>query len=243
MTTIEYEGTRVEVPDGWDEITLGRYERVCGMRPETARQRVELVAEVCGTSAEVLMGWPAEIFNRMVEILGFLFREAEEVVPRAELEIEGVRYVVPIGDKLSLGAWVDVDEVQKRGENILSGVLAIICRPVGEAYDGNNNEERQRLFAGLPVSRVWPVMAFFLRRRDAFVKRTVAFSKLARGIDRLVRSTESLRGRGDGIRLSRIWRRGVSWILIVLLRYRWRRFLRSCSSEKTRSMPKGRKEN
>lgn len=161
MTTIEYGEKRIEVPDCWDDITLGKYETVSAMPAKTAKEKVEMMAEICGVEVSVLLDWPAEIFNRMVEITGFLFREEEKVEPAASIEIDGVQYAVPIGDKITLGVWVDVDEVQKIGQNVLSGVLAIVCRPVGEEYDGNNNEVRQRLFAALPVSRVMPVLAFF----------------------------------------------------------------------------------
>ncbi len=243
MTTIEYENRRVEVPDDWDEITLGKYERISGMRTQTARERAALIAEVCDVTVEVLLDWPAEIFNRIVEITGFLYRDPGGVEPSASIEIEGVKYVVPVGDKLTLGAWVDADEVQKEGRNVLSGILAITCRPVGERYDSANNEARQLLFAGLPVDRVMPVLAFFLQRKNAFERRIEAFSLLARGIDRLARSTAGSQGRGGGIRLSRIWRRGVCWILIGLLRYRWKRCLRSSRSAEIRTMRKRRSGN
>lgn len=243
MTTIEYGEKRIEVPDCWDDITLGKYETVSAMPAKTAKEKVEMMAEICGVEVSVLLDWPAEIFNRMVEITEFLFREEEKVEPAASIEIDGVQYAVPIGDKITLGVWVDVDEVQKIGQNVLSGVLAIVCRPVGEEYDGNNNEVRQRLFAALPVSRVMPVLAFFLHCKNVSERRTEVFSLLSRGIDRLARSTGNSQRCGDGIKLLRIWRRGVSWILIGLLRSRWKRLLRSCSSDAIKTSRKKRSEN
>jgi hypothetical protein len=72
-----------------------------------------------------------------------------------------VKYFVNTEETLTLGEWVDADEVQKRGENVLAGVLAIVCRPAGEKYDCGNNEEREKLFSSAPVSAVSGALAFF----------------------------------------------------------------------------------
>lgn len=242
MTTIEYDNTRIEVPDNWRDIMLGKYERISGIQPQTARERASLVAEICDMPVETLLDWPAEIFNRIVDITAFLYTDMD-AAPSPSMEIDGVKYVVPIGDKLTLGAWVDADEIQKNGQNVLSGVLAIVCRPVGEAYDCNNNEARQKLFAAQPVSRVLPVLAFFLQRKNAYERRIKVFSRLEQGIGLLARSTKDLRQRGDGIRLSRIWLTVRFWILTVLLRYRLRMLLRTSSIAKIRPMRKKRNAN
>ena len=239
MIRIEYEGARVEVPESWNDIPLGFYETFYAEEPATARDRVGLVAKICKIEPERLLGWPAEVFDRIVSRLDFLF-EDNPAPPSPVVEIEGVRYVVPIEDELSLGAWVDADEVQKNGEHVLSGLLAIVCRPVGESYDCRNNESRRALFASLPVGRVLPVLAFFLHCKNVSDRRIEAYTNLARTCDLLPRSISPFPSRGVGTRLLRIRPALRYWILIVLLRYRLRRFLRSCSTSRTRTMRKQR---
>lgn len=225
MVQIEYNTVKIEVPESWDDVTLGFYETFYTERPETARERVTLVAKICKVEADLLLSWPAEVFNRVVEYIDFLFKD-NPALPSPIVEVNGVKYIVPIEDELSLGAWVDADEVQKKGENVLSNILAIVCRPVGEIYNYKNNEARQTMFASLPVSKVLAVLAFFLHYKIVLDRRTEAYTKLAQSYDRLPRNIKPLLNPGDGIRLSRIWQIIKYWFLMLLLCYRLRKFLR-----------------
>lgn len=239
MIRLEYDSVKIEVPESWDDITLGFYETFYTERPETARERVALVAKICKVDTDFLLSWPTEVFNKIVGYVDFIFGD-NPAAPSPEIEIDGVRYVVPIEDELSLGAWVDADEVQKAGENVLSNILAIVCRPAGEAYDYKNNGARRAMFAGLPVSKVLPVLAFFLHFKTTLNQRTAAYTRLVQACDLLPRSIAPFLSRGGGIRLSRIWPTIKYWVLMQSLRYQLRRFLRSSNSERIKSMPKRR---
>lgn len=235
MTTVDYNDISISVPDSWDDITLGFYETFSTKKPETTRERVALVAHICKTSPDVLLNWPAEVFNRVVGHIGFLFED--NPAPHSPLvEVGGVNYVVPIEDELTLGAWVDLDDVQKKGENVLSNVLAIVCRPVGEEYDYKNNEARAAMFAGLPVSKVLGVLAFFLQCKNVSEQRTAAYARVAALADQLPRSIRPSQSPGGGIRLSQIWPILKYCALSILLRYQLRRFLHSCNTKKTKTV-------
>lgn len=233
MVAIEYNKVKISVPESWDDITLGFYETFSTEKPETTRERVAFVAHICRVSADVLLSWPAEIFNMIVGYINFLF-EDNPASPSPSLEVDGVKYVIPIDDELTLGAWVDADDVQKKGENILSNILAIVCRPVGEEYNYKNNETRAAMFASLPVSKVLGVLAFFLQCKNVLDQRTVAYTKLAALVGQLPQNIKHLRGLGGGIRLSLIWPILRYYILIVLLRYQLRKFSRSYNIKRTR---------
>ena len=239
MVQIEYNTVKIEVPESWDDITLGFYETFCTEKPETTRERVALVAKICKVDADLLLSWPAEVFNRIVDYIDFLFK-GNPASPSPVVEIGGVSYIVPIEDELSLGAWVDADEVQKKGENVLSNILAIVCRPAGETYDFKNNEARRAMFAALPVSRVLSVLAFFLHCKTVLDRRTAAYTKLAQAYGLLPSNTKPFLSLGGGIRLSQIWPIIKYRVLMLLLRYRLQKFLRSCSTVRIKTMPKRR---
>ena len=239
MIRLEYEGVEVSIPENWDDITLGHYETFHMDEHKTARERVALVAKICKTDVDLLLNWPAEVFNRIVDYLWFLFEDVTSV-PCPSVEVDGVKYVVPIEEELSLGAWIDLDEAQRAGEAVLSTVLAIVCRPAGEAYDTGNTETRRAMFAALPVSRVFGVLAFFLTCRTAYDKRIAAFSNLARLYGQLPRGIRLLRSLGGGIRLSRTWQVLKYYVLMRLLYFRLRRCLSSFSTSKIRTRPKRR---
>lgn len=239
MVRLEYEGVEISIPENWDDITLGHYETFRLDEHKTAREHVALVAKVCKTDADLLLSWPTEVFNRIVDYLDFIFEDVA-AAPCSFVEVDGVKYVVPIDEELSLGAWVDADEAQKTGDAVLSTVLAIVCRPAGEAYDPKNTEGRQAMFAALPVSRVFGVLAFFLACKTAYDKRTAAFSNLAQLYDQLPRNIKPSQRLGGGIRLSRIWQVMKYYVLMKLLYVRLQRCLRSFSTSKIKTQPKRR---
>lgn len=239
MVQIEYNTVKIEVPESWDDITLGFYETFYTEKPEAARERAALVAKICKVDADLLLSWPAEVFNRIVEYIDFLFKD-NPASPNPVVEVGGVNYIVPIEDELSLGAWVDADEVQKTGENVLSNILAIVCRPAGEAYDYKNNEARRAMFAALPVSKVLAVLAFFLHCKTVLDRRTAAYTKLAQAYGQLPPNIKPFLSPGGGIRLSQIWPIIKYRALMLLLRYQLQKFLRSCNTVRIKTTPKRR---
>lgn len=239
MVLIEYNTVKIEVPESWNDITLGFYETFYTEKPETARERAALVAKICKVEADLLLSWPAEVFNRIVEYIDFLFKD-NQATPNPIVKVGDVNYIVPIEEQLSLGAWVDADEVQKKGENVLSNILAIVCRPAGEPYDYKNNETRRSMFAALPVSNVLAVLAFFLHCKTVLDRRTMAYMNLAQAHDRLPRNIKHFLSHGGGIKLSQIWLIIKYQALILLLRYQLRKFLRSCNTVRIKITPKRR---
>lgn len=225
MVKIEVNNDAVNVPQSWDDITLGDYESFYKDKPVSGRERVEYVAKILKTDAAVLLGWPAEVFNTIVETLGFLFVDSP-VAATPVVDVDGKPFIVSIEDKISLGAWVDAEEAQKAGEAVLSNVLAIVCRPAGEAYDYQLNEARQKQFAALPVSKVLGVLAFFLQCRTALDKRTEVYMKLRQIVDLLPRNIKPFLSRGGGIKLFQIWQATKYYALTLLLNYRLRKLSR-----------------
>lgn len=226
MVEIVYNTEKINVPESWDDITLGVYEKFHRNKPQNMRERVAQLAEVCSIDAEILLAWPADIFARIVTITGFIFAD-DDTQPSTIVEADGIIYVVPVEDQLTLGAFVDADDVQKNSDAILSNMLAIVCRPVGEAYDHHNNEARAAVFAALPVSRVLGVLAFFLQCSQISKKRTEAYLQIKSLADQLPQNIKSLLQLTGGIRLLPILPTIRYLISMRLLKNQLRRFSRS----------------
>lgn len=242
MVTLEYNNTRIEVPTGWDDLTVGDYESFYLEKPATSRDRVALAAKICKADMAVLMDWPAEAFNIIVDKISFLFKD-NPAKPCQKIEVEGVAYTVLIEDKLSLGAYVDADEVQKSGEAVISNLLAIVCRPEGEEYNFENNEARAAMFAALPVSRVQGVLAFFLQCSNAFDRHTTAYTNLTSLVGSLPLNIRSLRRPGGGIRLSQTFQAMKYYALMILLNWRLRKLLRSYNTGAIKITPRRRRRS
>lgn len=240
MVTIEYNKQKINVPTTWDDVTVGHYETFYMDKPETARERVALIAKICKVDAAVLLDWPADAFNIIVGRCDFLFKD-NPAEPNPAVEVDGVIYVAPIEDKLSLGAYVDADEVQKNGEAVLSNILAIVCRPGGEAYDYEKSDARAAMFAALPVSKVQGVLAFFLQCKDVLDKRTTAFTDLVQAVALLPPSIKAFQKPGAGTKLSRNFRAMKYKSLMLLLNWRLQKLLRSYNTYGIKNTQKMRK--
>lgn len=242
MVEIEYKEHKIRVPESWDDITLAEWDQLYRIKPSTNRERVDYMAKVCGLDPAELLAWPAELFNALVARTRFIFG-ANPYTPSPEIDIDGQRYVIAIEDDLTLGEWIDADEAQKAGDNVLANVLAIVCRPAGEAYNYRNNEKRRDMFAALPTSKVLPLLGFFLQCKQQSAKLTKTFSQLVALADLLPPSTQTLRNLGAGTKLLRIWRITRYLILSALLRWRLRRLLTSYGIAATKITPKRHKGN
>lgn len=242
MTTIQYLDEEIKVPDNWGEIKLRNYEGFYMDRPETLRERVAMVAKICNADVELILQWPAEIFNLIIDKTVFIFRE-HKVAPSPSIKIGDETYVIPVEEKLTLGAYIDADQTQKDGVNVLSNILAIVCRPAGESYDPDKTEERAEMFGALSMSEVQPLLGFFLHCKHALDKRTTVFTNLRQAVELLPPNIELLRSPGTGIRLSQTWRILKYGALIMLLRYRLRRFLHLSNTSAIKITQKRRKGN
>lgn len=224
MDKIQYLDEIIEVPTGWHEVKLRAYEKHYTEKPQTLREKIILIAKICEIDENMLLAWPSDAFNIIATRTAFIF-SPHTVDPCPSIKIAGVTYVIPIEEKLSLGAYIDADEVLKGGDRKLSQLLAITCRPAGEAYDTDTVDARAEMFAGLSMAEVQPLLSFFLHCRDASEARTTAFTNLAQAVDLLPRNIKPFRKPGGGISLSQMWQAIKYYCLIILLRYR----LRKCS--------------
>lgn len=242
MTRIEYNNQTIEVPEGWHEVRLRAYERYYTERPATLRDKVILVANICEIDVATILDWPADVFNIIAEKTAFIFQE-HKATPAPSIKVNEVTYVIPIEEKLSLGAYIDADEVQKAGDRVLSQILAITCRPAGEAYNHELTEERAAMFGALSMEEVQPLLAFFLHYKDALDKNIAAYTNLTQAVESLPPNILSSLRLGGGTRLSRTWQTAKYGVLIMLLRYRLRKYLRLFNTSGIKTTPNKRKGN
>lgn len=215
MVTLEYKDEQhelaLQVPQSWDDVTLGQYETIYAVKRETLRDKVALAAQIVGIEPKLLNELPSDLFGAIMDQISFAFGDPS-VVPDPCITIDGQLYRVDAEEKLATGAWVDALQAQEEGTHVMSNILAITCRPPGEAYDSDVAEDRQKMFAGLTVTQVLPLLGFFLRCSEALEQTTRVFSTLNQLADQLPKSTEILHLPGVGtrplqsLRAIRLWR-------------------------------------
>lgn len=215
------------VPEGWSDISLGDYETwFYKTKPKTPYEKIELIAEICKIDPSILFNSPVGLTNIILDTVNFIFTETD-IPSNPFIEIEGVKYVVPITEELTTASWIDVEEAQKGTESVLSTILAITCLPVGETYDPRKTEERQQMFAALKVNEVLPVLGFFLHYKKILERRSAMFLGIQEAANLYLNNTESFPNGGDGTKSLPIWRRVQYCVLTKWWRYRLRKCLRS----------------
>lgn len=206
MITIEFDNNKQQVPSGWNDITLGDYEKWHMKKPQSKSDYVRYVADVCKLDADLLLNSPTQLFTVITEAIGFVFDT--EFEPEGMVEIEGRKYFVPLSEKLTLGEWVDVEAVMESDdENKLSELLAILCRPAGEDYNTELTAERKELFMAQSCEKMLPLISFFLFKKKRSDEILNHFLTVRDQAAQFLEDTKAFAASGDGIKRLPIWQR------------------------------------
>lgn len=157
------------VPTSWDEVTLRQYqeiERYYEGKDEHFDVRKVLNILTSHTEDEINM-LPLEYLEEIMEKLNFLSSLPKEEEPRNWCEINGERYSVHTEQKLKTGEYIASDTALKGDKHNYAAIMAVLCRKDGELYDSHFENEvlegRIRLFEEQPVTKILPIISFFLR--------------------------------------------------------------------------------
>jgi len=205
MLEIKFESVKLNIPTKWEDVSLKDYESWYLQKPETELEYIQYVADICKIDAKEFLKAPVDLFNIISEAVSFV--SDQDFEPKSKIEISGKEYFINYADKLTLGEWVDVDEVLDKGENKISELLAILCRPIGEKYKPDNVEERKKLFQEQSCDKVLPLIGFFLLKEKK--SRQIldhSLRVIAQG-DQFLQDIKTSVINGDGIKQFAIWQR------------------------------------
>ena len=157
------------VPTSWNEVTLKQYqeiERYYEGKDEHFDVRKVLNILTNHTEDEINM-LPLEYLEEIMEKLNFLASLPKEEEPRNWCEINGERYSVHTEQKLKTGEYIASDTALKGDKHNYAAIMAVLCRKDGELYDSHFENEvlegRIKLFEQQPVTKILPIISFFLR--------------------------------------------------------------------------------
>ncbi len=206
MLKIEFNDQKINVPDSWADIRLGDYEKWFMHLPTNKAEYVSLVADICKIDAEQLLNSPTHLFDVILKTLDFIFNT--DIEPSAKVQIGKQDYFICLSDKLTLGEWIDIEEVLNgNNESKISETLAIICRPAGESYNTDTSAGRKELFRNLTCDKAMPLLAFFLHKKKESETILNHYSQVMAQADRFLKDTKTFVTNGDGIKLLPIWQR------------------------------------
>lgn len=223
MRNIKIESHPYQIPQSWEEITVKQFDKVQAILRDKDPDEISLktLASIAAALTEIPMGTlsqaPKQLFDLILQEINFLFDGSYEAPPKHKINIEGVVYSFPTSeDEITLGQWVDVDEVTK-GEEVLASIMAIMLLPEGQAHNSNEFHKRKKIMQALPCTAVLPLLNFFFQSGKEYTNLFQSFleAKVA-GLHNL-QHLESTLLSGDGITQFARWHKGLflKWIKLL----------------------------
>ena len=152
----------------WKDITIEQYQEVVSIAgtdlPEFNKE-MEVVRYLFNIDKDELLNMPIERFkhySKQIEFLGDVY----EGEMQTEFELNGKTYSVHWEmQKRSAGQFIDLTELTKDKDMIVDNMhklMAVICVPKGEKYDGNIKERSEEFRKHLTMDVTFPISGFFL---------------------------------------------------------------------------------
>lgn len=198
------------LPTRWDEVTLGQFaelEKLYKGEASKGVDAVDLISIMSGRTKDEVMELPVDFMETMAIHLVFLETQPEIEKPLNSIEIDGETYIINVKEKLKFGEYVDFDQLVKSDPCDYPSMLAILCRKEGEAYDSdfiaNEFQKRVDMFAKQPITKILPLIAFFLELSTTYMGLSSNYSMTKEALNQEVQNLENsakLMG-GKGLRM------------------------------------------
>ena len=159
----------VNVPTSWDDVklkTFSELERYYSDKDKDFDLR-EVLHIMIDKDIDYVNTLPINIAEKIMDKMSFLQTEPDIKEPTNKIEIDGEIYEVNIMEKMKTGEFVAANRIIDLDKFNYAAILAIICRKNGEIYDSKFEAEifdkRLKMFEETPVTKIMPVLSFFLR--------------------------------------------------------------------------------
>lgn len=191
------------VPTKWEDVTLKQFQEI--ERFYEGKDKDFDVREVLhiftNKGIDEINALPLEFLEEIMSKMVFLQEKPEEKKPTNSVEINGERYTIHTENKLKVGEYVGADTAMKGDKHNYAAILAILCRKDGELYDSKFEnevlEDRIRMWEGVPVTEILPLIGFFLQLYITLQMPTLLSSKVVEAIDLTRKDIETLHRNGE----------------------------------------------
>ena len=201
----------VRVPSSWNEITLDKYQKIDKYYKDKdkAFNILDVLDILIDKDRDYIASLPAEFLDTILTHLIFLTTQPEVGEPSNKIKIDGEEYKINVMEKLKLGEYVAVDNVIKSDSSDYASILAILCRKDGEIYDSKFEaeefEKRKEMFEKQPVTKIMPIVNFFLDLYILSEKHSQLYSLVEEGINLIQQNIDNSQKIGVSKRLSLNW--------------------------------------
>lgn len=153
----------------YDNLTIGKWQQIVALNTtdlDHLDKGLELLKILTSHDEATLLQMEISIFKKLLSDTAFL-NESYKGKAVDSFTIDGVKYNINwrVNEKTA-GQFIDISKLTESKDLINSNLhrlMAIICIPEGEKYDGNIEERAQLFSEKLTMDIVFPITAFFLK--------------------------------------------------------------------------------
>lgn len=195
-------------PTSWEELTLEMFQEI--EKYYSNKDKDFDIREVLhiftNKTEDEINALPITFTNELMNKLMFLKDKPKDYEPSNFIEIDGVRYGINVMEKLKTGEFVAIDTILKSDQHDYISILAVLCRKNGEIYDSKFEaevfEERQKLFAKQPVTKIMPLISFFFNLYIVRMTHSQLYSEVEEGLNLIQQNIDNSENLGVFKRLS-----------------------------------------
>lgn len=222
MRLVKINGKSTYVPESWADVTLYRYIVAAKALRDNAKHHNKAIgasiAALLNINEPMLFSCDVELLDELAQILHFFFTTKPEPKPVADFVIKDITFKVPTEiENQSFGEFVDMDTlVTDHADDYLQavpGILAIYCRPEGEAYDPDLTPARTAMMQTLNIELAEGMAGFFLTKGQLSQSLTVQFGSRLVSLTYKVHRLKSLPKPTAGLQRLR------HWLMTICLRW------------------------
>lgn len=208
MRKDSYNFGEIKVPTSWDEVTLLQFEKINEYYQDKEKtfNVVDVIDIFIDKDKDYIMSLPAEFLEIILDKLKFLSTEIEAKEPTNKIEINNEIYLINFVEKLKTGEYIAVEMATKDNNFNYASVLAILCRKENEIFDSTFENEvlpnRVALFEKQPITKIIPLISFFMNCYILSVLPSQLSIQLKEGINQERKNIESLYESGQVSRRS-----------------------------------------
>lgn len=191
------------VPTSWDELTLKQFQEIEKYYSDKDKDfDIRDVLHIFTNKTEdEINALPIVFTNELMNKLMFLKDKPKDYEPSNFIEIDGVRYVINVMEKLKTGEFVAIDTILKNDPHDYISIFAVLCRKDGEIYDSKFEAEefdkRVELMGKQPAIKMLPLIAFFFNLYIVRKTHSQLYSEVEEGLNLMEQNIESSRANGD----------------------------------------------
>lgn len=158
----------ITVPTSWNDVTLAQYQEIERYLEDKDKKfnLVEALHIYCNKSEDEINNLPVDFLNIIIEKMSFINEPPKVDKPTNKIEIDGQIYIVNHQNQMKTGEFVATETILKDDKHNYAAILAVLCRKPDEIYDSKFEnevaEERIKMFEQQPITKILPIVNFFL---------------------------------------------------------------------------------